>query len=70
VATQITAADAAKKYPPANGKSYPLGDANYNYSHKPGYIRSPYSSSIYDCSGIPKGSFILDSHVNKVFIKP
>jgi hypothetical protein len=70
VPTRITAEEAAKKYPPPNGKNYPPGDANYNFSHKPGYIRSPYSSSIYDCSGIPKGSLILDAHVNKVFAKP
>jgi hypothetical protein len=70
VATRITPEEAAKKYPPPNGKTYPYGDANYNYSHKPGYIRSPYSSAIYACTGIPKGSLILDSHVNKVFIKP
>ena len=70
VAIQVTPEEAAKKYPPANGKNYPYGDANYTYSHKPGYIRSPYSSTIYDCSGLPKGSFILDNHVNKVFIKP
>jgi hypothetical protein len=70
VATRITPEEAAKKYPPPNGKNYPPGDANYNYSHKPGYIRSPYSSSIYDCKGIPKGSLILDTRVNKVFAKP
>jgi hypothetical protein len=70
VATQITREEAAKKYPPPNGKNYPYGDANYTFSHKPGYIRSPYSSTIYDCTGIPNGSFILDDHVNKVFIKP
>jgi hypothetical protein len=70
VATRITPEEAAKKYPPSNGKNYPPGDANYNFSHKPGYIRSPYSSAIYDCSGIPKGSLIIDTHVNKVFAKP
>jgi hypothetical protein len=70
VPTRITPEEAAKKYPPPNGKNYPPGDANYSFSHKPGYIRSPYSSTIYDCSGIPKGSLILDTHVNKVFAKP
>jgi hypothetical protein len=70
VATRITPEEAAKKYPLANGKRYPLGDANYNYSHKPGYIRSPYSSTIYDCTQIPRGSLVLDTHANKVFGKP
>jgi hypothetical protein len=70
VPTRITPEEAAKKYPHPNGKNYPPGDANYNFSHKPGYIRSPYSTTIYDCSGIPRGSLILDTHVNKVFAKP
>jgi hypothetical protein len=70
VPTRITPEEAAKKYPPPNGKNYPPGDANYNFSHKPGYIRSPYSNTIYACAGIPRGSLIVDTHVNKVFAKP
>jgi len=67
----ISKEEAAKKYPPPNGKNfYPPGDANYNFSHKPGYVRSPYSSTIYDCAKLPKGALILDDHVNKVFAKP
>jgi hypothetical protein len=69
-ATVVSKEDAAKKYPPPNGKKYPEGDANYTFSHKPGYVRSPYSNTIYDCSKLPTGSFILDDHVNKVFLKP
>jgi hypothetical protein len=69
-AKQITKEEAAKKYPPPNGKQYPFGDPNYNYSHKPGYIRSPYSTDVYDCSKVPKGALVLDQHVNKVFVKP
>jgi hypothetical protein len=68
VATVITKEEAEKKYP-APKAGYPAGDANYNFSHKPGFLQSPYTRRIFDCSGLPRGSYILDTYANKVFIK-
>ena len=69
VATVVTKAEALKKYP-APKSGYPVGDPNYSYSHKAGYLQSPYSRRVFDCSGLPRGSYILDTYANHVFLKP
>lgn len=67
VATQISPQDAAKKYP-AKGK-YPMGERD---AHKPdGVVNSPYPPRTeFDCSQVPHGALVLDTHVNKVFVRP
>jgi hypothetical protein len=67
-ATQVTKDEAAKKYPPPKG-GYPTGERD---PHKPsGIVNSPYPPlTEFDCSEVPKGGLVLDSHVNKVFIRP
>jgi hypothetical protein len=68
VATPITPQDAAKKYPASKGK-YPTGERD---PHKPdGIVNSPYPPRTeFDCSNIPHGGLVLDTHVNKVFVRP
>jgi hypothetical protein len=68
VATQVTPQEAAKKYPPPKN-GYPKGERD---PHKAsGVISSPYPPHTeFDCSQIPKGGLVLDSHVNKVFVRP
>ena len=68
VATQISPQDAAKKYPAPKGK-YPMGERD---PHKPdGVVNSPYPPRTeFDCSNIPHGGLVLDTHVNKVFVRP
>src|SRR4051812_49702989 len=57
VAIIVTPEEAAKKYPPPNGKSYPNGmdqqllTAPGTAAHS-GFIKSPYSSRVYDCRKI------------------
>jgi hypothetical protein len=67
-ATQVTKEEAAKKYPAPKG-GYPMGERD---PHKPsGIVNSPYPPlTEFDCSEIPKGGFVLDTRVNKVFIRP
>jgi hypothetical protein len=68
VGTQISPKDAAQKYPaPKNG--YPKGERD---PHKPdGVVDSPYPPRTpFDCSNIPHGALVLDTHVNKVFVRP
>jgi hypothetical protein len=67
-ATPITADEAAKKYPPPKG-GYPTGERD---AHKPsGVVSSPYPPRTeFDCSEIPHGGLVLDTHVKKVFIRP
>src|SRR5438270_11861048 len=69
VATPITKEEAAKKYPLPSGKSYPLGERD---NHKPsGWVNSPYAPrQMLDCSNIGHGQLVLDTHVNKVFVRP
>ena len=68
VATPITEQEAMKKYPPPNGKSYPVGERD---NHQPsGWIISPYSHKVFDCSNIPQDGLALDTRVNKVFVRP
>jgi hypothetical protein len=68
VATQISPQDAAKKYPAAKGK-YPMGERD---AHKAdGLVNSPYPPRTeFDCSNVPHGGLVLDTHVNKVFVRP
>ena len=68
VATQISPQDAAKKYPAPKGK-YPMGERD---PHKAdGVVNSPYPPrTAFDCSSVPHGGLVLDTHVNKVFVRP
>lgn len=68
VATQISPQDAAKKYPASKGK-YPMGERD---PHKAdGVVNSPYPPRTeFDCSNVPHGGLVLDTHVNKVFVRP
>jgi hypothetical protein len=68
VATPITEEEAKKKYPMPGGKAYPVGDRDI---HKPsGWVTSPYSGQDFDCTQIPYGGLVLDTKVNKVFVRP
>ena len=68
VATPITKEEAAKKYP-APRSGYPPGDRTY--THIPGHFLSPYPPhQEYECSKIAHGELVLDTHVNKVFVRP
>jgi len=68
VATPISPTDAAKKYP-APKSGYPSGERD---PHKPdGVVNSPYPPRTeFDCSKIAHGALVLDTHVNKVFVRP
>jgi hypothetical protein len=74
----ISKEEAAKKYPPPNGKSYPPGsdltvlNGGATGGGSWGYIKSPYSSNVYDCrkGKAHVGDLILDESVNKVFVRP
>jgi hypothetical protein len=68
VATAITPQEAAKKYPAPKGK-YPMGERD---AHKAdGVVTSPYPPRTdFDCSNVPHGGLVLDTHVNKVFVRP
>jgi hypothetical protein len=68
VGTPITPQEAAKKYPAPKGK-YPMGERD---AHKAdGVVTSPYPPRTdFDCSNIPHGGLVLDTHVNKVFVRP
>lgn len=75
VAIIISPEEAAKKYPMPNGKSYPngmdegvligSGSATHN-----GYIKSPFSSRVYDCRKIGQGTLLVDDTAKKVFVRP
>lgn len=67
-ATPITKEEAAKKFPQAKGH-YPMGEFSI---HSPrGWISSPYPPhDMYNCSKIPGGGLVLDTHVNRVFVRP
>ena len=68
VATPITEEEAKKKYPMPGGKAYPVGDRDI---HQPsGWIYSPYSHQLFDCTQIAYGGLVLDTKVNKVFVRP
>jgi hypothetical protein len=66
---EISKEDAAKKYPPPDGKEYPRGIALPTSTG--GFFRSPYSAKVYDGRKLKfKGALILDDGVNKVFRAP
>jgi len=68
VATAITPQEAAKKYPAPKGK-YPMGERDPHNAD--GVVNSPYPPrTAFDCSNIPHGGLVLDTHVNKVFVRP
>jgi len=70
--------EALKKYPPPPGKDYPAGGdlalltGGASGGSTWGYIKSPYSSNVYDCrkGKAHVGDLILDESVNKVFARP
>jgi len=69
----ISKEEAAKKYPPPNGKSYPA--AMPVPTSTGGFYRSPYTNVIYDCrkKSCPQcgsGVLVLDATANKVFRIP
>ena len=67
-AKEITAEEAAKKYPPPKG-GYPEGQASKTSTG--GFFASPYGASrVYDCRKIKKGAMILDESANKIFLRP
>jgi hypothetical protein len=68
VATAITPQDAAKKSPAPKGK-YPMGERDPHNAD--GVVNSPYPPrTAFDCSNVPHGGLVLDTHVNKVFVRP
>jgi hypothetical protein len=68
VATPITPQEAAKKYPASKGK-YPMGERDPHNAD--GVVNSPYPPrTAFDCSSVPHGGLVLDTHVNKVFVRP
>jgi hypothetical protein len=68
VATAITPQDASKKYPAPKGK-YPMGERDPHNAD--GVVNSPYPPrTAFDCSSVPHGGLVLDTHVNKVFVRP
>jgi hypothetical protein len=68
VATPITPQEAAKKYPAPKGK-YPMGERD---PHKAsGLVSSPYPPHTeFDCSQVAHNGLVLDTRVNKVFVRP
>ena len=74
----ISKEEAAKKYPLPAGKSYPPGSdlalltGGAGGGSTWGYIKSPYSSNVYDCrkGKAHVGDLILDESVNKLFTRP
>jgi hypothetical protein len=70
-AVEVTAEDAAKKYPMPAGKDYPAGiNANSHSATASGFVQSPYSSRVYDCRKMKHGALVLDEGAKKVFRKP
>jgi hypothetical protein len=68
VAKQITPEEAAKKYP-APKSGYPMGERD---AHKAsGLVNSPYPPHTeFDCSQVPHNGLVVDTRVNKVFVRP
>ncbi len=70
-AVEVTAEEAAKKYPLPAGKDYPSGiNANTHSATASGFVQSPYSSRVYDARGMKHGALILDDGAKKLFRKP
>ena len=68
-ATAISKEEAQKKYPPRGGSGYPTAQRD---PHDPsGVVLSPYPPhEKYDCSKVAHGGLVLDTKVNKVFVRP
>jgi len=67
-AKQITKTEAEKKYPPPSS-GYPMGERDAHQAS--GIVSSPYPPhQKFDCSKVPHGGFVLDTHINKVFVRP
>jgi hypothetical protein len=69
-AVVVSPEDAAKKYPLPPGKDYPMGTFEAFASNTGGFVRSPYSSRIFDCRKVPHGALILDESAKKLFRAP
>jgi hypothetical protein len=70
-AKPIPREEAAKKYPPPNGKQYPPAERISSAEHgTPGFFKSPYSNRVYDCREIKPGELVLDETAKKVFVRP
>lgn len=67
-AKAIPKEEAEKKYPPANGRSYPVADRAERGT--PGFFKSPYTGRLYDCRDLNHGDLILDETAKKVFVRP
>lgn len=67
-AQPISKEEAQKKYPARNG-GYPAAQRD---PHDPsGVVQSPYPPhERYDCSKVAHGGLVLDTKVNKVFVRP
>ena len=67
-AKAISKADAEKQYP-AKGGAYPVGQRD---AHDPsGVVVSPYPPhEKYECSKVAHGALVVDTKVNKVFVRP
>ena len=67
-ATAISKEEAQKKYP-MKGNSYPVASRD---PHDPsGVVASPYPPhEKYDCSKVAHGALVVDTKVNKVFVRP
>src|SRR6266404_8799744 len=66
-AVEVTAEDAAKKYPLPPGKDYPPGiNANTHSATASGFVQSPYSARVYDCRKMKHGTLVLDEGAKKL----
>jgi len=67
-AKAITKTEAEKKYP-VKGGAYPTGQRD---PHDPsGVVVSPYPPhEKYECSKVAHGALVVDTKVNKVFVRP
>ena len=67
-ATAISKEEAQKKYPP-RGVGYPV--AQRDPKDPSGVVQSPYPPhERYDCTKVAHGGLVLDTKVNKVFVRP
>ncbi len=67
-AKAITKAEAEKKYPPPSS-GYPTAERDPH--ERSGLVASPYPPhQKFDCAKIPHGGLVLDTTVNKVFVRP
>jgi len=67
-AKQITKTEAEKKYPPPSS-GYPMGERDAHQAS--GIVTSPYPPhQKFDCSKVPHGGYVPDTHINNVFVRP